>query len=137
MILYCPICRLRHVDDGEFKTKPHHTHACQNKECGHVWRPAIVPTVGVFTLPGFLDTPEPRLLSDTAVILKIGFDWRLHAVDRMERLPGRLFDAGWIVQLSKQIGHSVRRPEEIVGLYELACEALGELGQEEKTEPNR
>ncbi len=40
-----------HVDLGEFATKPHHTHACQR--CGHVWRPAIVPTVGVQFLPGF------------------------------------------------------------------------------------
>ena len=32
-------------------TKPHHTHACQH--CGHVWRPAIVNTVGVMFLQGF------------------------------------------------------------------------------------
>lgn len=51
--LHCPICRSLHVDQGEFATKPHHTHACQR--CGHVWRPAIVPTVGVQFLPGFKD----------------------------------------------------------------------------------
>lgn len=50
MLLWCPECRARHVDLGEFETKPHHTHACQS--CGHVWRPAIVPTVGVQFLPG-------------------------------------------------------------------------------------
>jgi hypothetical protein len=51
MILTCPTCKARHVDVGEFAIKPHHTHACQN--CGMVWRPAIVPTVGVQFLPGF------------------------------------------------------------------------------------
>jgi len=51
MLLHCPLCAARHVDVGEFATKAHHTHACQN--CGHVWRPAIVNTVGVQFLPGY------------------------------------------------------------------------------------
>lgn len=51
MLLHCPMCSQRHLDDGEFATKPHHTHACQF--CGHVWRPAVVDTVGVQFLPGF------------------------------------------------------------------------------------
>ncbi len=51
MLLWCPECGTRHVDEGEFTTKPHHTHACQT--CGMVWRPAIVPTRGVQFLPGF------------------------------------------------------------------------------------
>jgi hypothetical protein len=51
MILHCPECRARHVDEGLFATKPHHTHACQS--CGFTWRPAIVHTVGVQFLPGF------------------------------------------------------------------------------------
>ena len=51
MLLWCPQCNGRHIDEGEFATKPHHTHACQS--CGHVWRPAIEPTCGVRFLPGF------------------------------------------------------------------------------------
>jgi hypothetical protein len=52
-------CGVLHVDEGEFATKPHHTHACQ--VCGHVWRPAIVCTVGVQFLPGFKDdVSEPK-----------------------------------------------------------------------------
>ncbi len=51
MLLWCPMCKGRHVDVGEYAEKPHHTHACQ--ECGTVWRPAIVATVGVSFLPGF------------------------------------------------------------------------------------
>lgn len=53
MLLWCPQCNMRHVDRGEFATKVHHTHACQ--QCGCVWRPAIGPTVGVQFLPGFQD----------------------------------------------------------------------------------
>jgi hypothetical protein len=51
MLLHCPLCSERHLDDGDFATRVHHTHACQR--CGHVWRPAIVPTVGVQFLPGY------------------------------------------------------------------------------------
>jgi len=53
MLLWCPDCGERHIDKGAFATKPHHTHACQH--CGHCWRPAVVPTVGVQYLPGFKD----------------------------------------------------------------------------------
>lgn len=56
MLLWCPECGARHVDVGEFASKSHHSHACQH--CGHVWRPAIVPTVGVQFLPGFKDPPQ-------------------------------------------------------------------------------
>lgn len=57
MLLWCPECGQRHVDEGMFATKAHHTHACQ--WCGHVWRPAIVATVGVMFLPGFKNEPSP------------------------------------------------------------------------------
>lgn len=56
MLLWCPECRTRHVD-VELATRDHHTHACQC--CGHVWRPAIVPTVGVQFLPGFKNEAKP------------------------------------------------------------------------------
>ena len=51
MLLWCPECGKRHVDVGDFATLKHHTHACQ--KCGHVWRPALVNTIGVRFLPGF------------------------------------------------------------------------------------
>lgn len=56
MYLSCPGCKARHIDVGEFATRPHHTHSCQ--ECGLTWRPAIGPTVGVKFLPGFKNEPE-------------------------------------------------------------------------------
>lgn len=49
------MCGALHVDEGEFETKRHHTHSCQ--ACGHTWRPAVEPTVGVRFLPGFQNTP--------------------------------------------------------------------------------
>ena len=51
MRLPCPACGALHVDEGAFAFQAHHTHACQH--CGMVWRPALVPTVGVQFLPGF------------------------------------------------------------------------------------
>lgn len=51
MRLNCPDCGELHIDEGEFATKPHHTHSCQH--CGLTWRPAVVATVGVQFLPGF------------------------------------------------------------------------------------
>lgn len=54
MRLECPCCGELHIDEGEFVTKLHHTHACQH--CGNVWRPALVPTLGVRFLPGFKNT---------------------------------------------------------------------------------
>lgn len=51
MLLWCPECGERHIDEGEFETKTHHTHACQH--CGHCWRPAVGATCGVRFLPGF------------------------------------------------------------------------------------
>lgn len=56
MRLTCPSCGAYHVDMGEFAIKVHHTHACQ--ECGMVWRPAVVNTVGVRFLPGFRNEDE-------------------------------------------------------------------------------
>lgn len=56
MLLWCPECGKRHIDQGDFATREHHTHACQS--CGHVWRPAIVCTVGVRFLPGFKNVDQ-------------------------------------------------------------------------------
>lgn len=55
MFLSCPACTERHIDEGEFATKRHHTHSCQS--CGLTWRPAVEATVGVQFLPGFKNEP--------------------------------------------------------------------------------
>lgn len=68
ILIHCPICHTKHIDEGAFATKKHHTHACQGfvvddngkrRRCGHVWRPTLVPTVGVEALPGFINEPLP------------------------------------------------------------------------------
>ncbi len=53
LILTCPAptCGARHIDEGAWATRIHHTHSCQS--CGFTWRPAVVATVGVRFLPGF------------------------------------------------------------------------------------
>lgn len=51
MIMNCPACGVRHIDEGRFATHPHTTHSCQS--CGVNFKPALVPTVGVEFLPGY------------------------------------------------------------------------------------
>lgn len=50
MLIFCPKCRLQHVDapHDEWTNPPHRTHECQG--CGHLWRIADIPTNGVATL---------------------------------------------------------------------------------------
>src|SRR5262249_13103745 len=49
MILFCPQCGRQHIDEPQpeknWDNPPHRSHECQY--CGHVWRPADVPTNGV------------------------------------------------------------------------------------------
>src|SRR5215475_10184563 len=49
MILFCPQCGRQHIDEPQpeksWDNPPHRSHECQ--QCGHVWRPADVPTNGV------------------------------------------------------------------------------------------
>jgi hypothetical protein len=45
MNLFCPFCGTRHVDEGEWATRPHKTHQCQS--CMKEWRLFPYPTVGV------------------------------------------------------------------------------------------
>jgi hypothetical protein len=65
MRLPCEGCGELHVDEGEFATRPHHTHSCQH--CGLTWRPAIIPTVGVRFLPGFKNAAPPDSTPDRLV----------------------------------------------------------------------
>lgn len=54
MVLHCPACGLQHidapgmnseVDNHAWDNPPHRSHLCHG--CGHIWRPADVPTNGV------------------------------------------------------------------------------------------
>jgi hypothetical protein len=59
MILHCPDCGERHIDEQAFADVAHHTHACQG--CGNVWRPAKVNTHGVQFLPGYRNQPQENV----------------------------------------------------------------------------
>jgi hypothetical protein len=49
MILFCPACGSRHIDQANpengWLNPPHRSHLCA--ACGHIWRPADIPTAGV------------------------------------------------------------------------------------------
>ena len=56
MVLHCPACHAQHIDepknflrnsefDAPWNNPPHRSHLCHF--CGHIWRPADVPTNGV------------------------------------------------------------------------------------------
>lgn len=78
MILHCPVCGLQHVDAPDthdeaadkmlssprvepWNNPPHRSHLCRPEHggCGHIWRPADVPTEGVaaITTWGKNDSP--------------------------------------------------------------------------------
>lgn len=45
LVLHCPECDARHIDEGDWAARPHKTHLCA--ACGHEWRPFDHPTVGI------------------------------------------------------------------------------------------
>lgn len=53
MVLRCPQCHKLHLDIGEFRTRVHRKHLCENTPegpstgCGHLWMPSEAPTRGV------------------------------------------------------------------------------------------
>ena len=88
MVLHCPKCGMQHIDkdnyeelrieaaelgvdregerelerwieEREWSNPPHRSHLCQNRKCGHIWRPADVPTNGVAAIKtaGTKDAP--------------------------------------------------------------------------------
>lgn len=65
MVLFCPCCGTQHVDTPTetWDNPPHRSHLCES--CGHIWRPADIPTVGVVAIRtrGKLDSPlkEPPI----------------------------------------------------------------------------
>jgi hypothetical protein len=62
MVLFCPKCGMQHIDAPDertpnWKNEPHRSHLCHG--CGHIWRPADVPTNGVAAVKttGKADSP--------------------------------------------------------------------------------
>ena len=67
MLLWCPSCGERHIDEGAFATRSHTSHACQT--CGMVWRPSVEATVGVQFLPGYKNFP--RIGTDVEIAMPV------------------------------------------------------------------
>lgn len=83
MVLHCPTCGMQHVDAPEdlpmpmpgsmfegsagWTNPPHRSHLCHG--CGHIWRPADVPTNGVKTskTKGKADHPPVSALAQQPV----------------------------------------------------------------------
>lgn len=125
MLIYCPECSSRHIDDpgeypkgyeGEFETKSHHTHACQY--CGHVWRPAIGPTVGVRFLPGFKSTRRGVIPENTRRGVEVEAPSKAEIIDALGR-------AGFIDSLPDDWNTMGTKPEK--GLPVLLCGSSGML----------
>lgn len=83
MILHCPACGLQHIDAPEegldafagdidapipppaWANPPHRSHLCHG--CGHIWRPADVPTEGVAAIQTRGKDDSPPALSRPSV----------------------------------------------------------------------
>lgn len=77
MILYCPLCGLKHVDEPEIALKagakqrwtnpPHRSHLCHG--CGYIWRPSDIPTNGVQSIEtkGKDDNPPVAIKAHTII----------------------------------------------------------------------
>lgn len=64
MVLHCQKCGTQHIDAPEesagWANPPHRSHLCH--ACGHIWRPADVPTTGVAAIQtrGKNDSPPAQ-----------------------------------------------------------------------------
>lgn len=64
LILHCPNCGTQHIDAPDDRTPgwtnpPHRSHLCH--ACGHIWRPADVPTNGVAAITTSSVNDSPRV----------------------------------------------------------------------------
>ncbi|PTT41475.1 hypothetical protein DBR23_05880, partial [Acidovorax sp. HMWF018] len=92
MVLFCPACGTQHIDASEppvefepgaaqWNNPPHRSHLCHG--CGHIWRPADVPTNGVKAVKttGKADSPiAARAPADSVTAPAGGVDDDVNAV---------------------------------------------------------
>lgn len=114
MVLYCPACGLQHIDAPEdswqsavqpdfpppWSNPPHRSHLCAG--CGHIWRPADVPTNGVAAITS-------RGVNDSAIVVPRGTGAldaaRLDFLDKMNATLNARYGTkyGWRLILSPNI----------------------------------
>ena len=114
MVLHCPKCGTQHIDEDnheelrieaaelgvdregerrlerwieerEWSNPPHRSHLCQNRKCGHIWRPADVPTNGVAAIKT-AGTKDGPITSPSVEfqILKAEYDNLKSSYDRLK-----------------------------------------------------
>lgn len=89
MVLHCPSCGVQHIDRPDppdllqrplvalnrWTNPPHKSHLCRKEDggCGHIWRPAEVPTNGVQAVtPGKDDSPLVPPLPADGLLVRVG-----------------------------------------------------------------
>lgn len=105
-VLHCPKCGLQHIDAPDvydnshvtgrpvWDNPPHRSHLCLG--CGHVWRPADVPTEGVAAIQtrGDADSPAPSTHDDHEAIARLAYFIVFDGLDADSAMdPGN--DAHW------------------------------------------
>lgn len=99
MVLHCPACGLQHIDAPdnrhylpgtaeEWTNPPHRSHLCHG--CGHVWRPADVPTNGVQAVKtkGQGDSPLRYVIAARVDRIQDAFTQRLERQRRTGDVKG-------------------------------------------------
>ncbi len=130
MRLCCEGCGKLHIDEGEFATKPHHTHSCQH--CGLTWRPAVVHTVGVQFLPGFKN-PEPvKKITVIGSIIDPGSFWKRVGDDSIVQVEKLIRPVIGDVQVVLRDGSKIGRDHFLVHYVR---QRDGLYGNKSETEP--
>lgn len=88
MVLHCPNCGTQHIDSEElcegtsWDNPPHRSHLCH--ACGHIWRPADVPTNGVKAVltKGKADSPVSKNIERMRDAMQHGVD--IHTRGRID-----------------------------------------------------
>lgn len=129
MVLHCPACGLQHIDApdpmgetegfiGAWTNPPHLSHLCHG--CGHIWRPADVPTNGVQSVKTKgKDDSEIVTVSaeDVAACAKIAKDMEAESPKRWEERPD-----GSVNEVDPVDKAQARAPNHVLDQFELiAC----------------
>jgi hypothetical protein len=151
MVLFCPACGVQHIDAPEipdphpsstgeddhdlWTNPPHRSHLCHG--CGHVWRPADVPTNGVAAVKtkGKADsalaatTPAPACRAEPATDARAErtpTDYALEHAEYMAKAAEGLVDACGAQALAEQRRDEADEDDDHDALVDSARQHLGE-----------
>lgn len=125
MVLHCPKCGTQHVDEDEWATtRVHKTHLCA--ECGRLFRPANVPTVGVDSIPG---TPlGPRFQRD---LMDPGLTSRCVSATHVWELSDPVFE-GATVSCSRGLATGDGEPIRVTLFHHTCLPTLTVIGHDKR-----